>query len=61
MSEVAAPATVVGQVAAVPKVALHRPILFLGIGFGFLFLVIILEMFKPGLITGPIKRLVGAK
>ena len=61
MSDVATPATVTGQVAAVPKVAMHRPILFLGIGFGFLFLVIIIEMFKPGLITGPIKKLLGAK
>lgn len=57
----AGPATVVGQITEVPKVAMHRPILFLGIGFGFLFLVILIEMFKPGIITGPIKRLLGAK
>jgi hypothetical protein len=49
------------QLANVPKAALHRPILFLGIGFAFLFLVIIIEMFKPGIITGPIKKLLGAK
>ena len=52
---------VVTQLEAVPKTAVRSPILFLGIGFGFLFLVIILEMFKPGLITGPIKKLLGAK
>lgn len=51
----------VTQLEAVPKTAMQRPILFLGIGFAFLFLVIILEMFKPGVITGPIKRLLGAK
>ncbi len=58
MSEIA---KVGSELAAVPKTAMHRPILFLGIGFGFLFLVIIIEMFRPGIITGPIKRLLGAK
>jgi hypothetical protein len=58
---VTVPPSATGQLADVPKVAMHRPILFLGIGFGFLFLVIIIEMFKPGVITGPIKRLLGAK
>ena len=48
---------VVTQIEKVPGVAMRSPILFLGIGLAFLVLTLLLESWKPGLLTGPINRL----
>lgn len=42
------PSTIVGSVR-------HTPILAIGVMFGVLFLVLLLEAYKPGLFTGPVK------
>lgn len=40
-----------------PKALVTKPWLALGIGFLFLVIVLIIEAFKPGAITGPIRTL----
>jgi hypothetical protein len=42
-----------------PKTAISRPLLFISIGLFFLLLVVIVEVFKPGVITDPIRKAVG--
>jgi hypothetical protein len=47
----------VSQIKEIPHVAAKTPLLAIGIGLGFLVLVLIVEAFKPGLLTGPIRHL----
>lgn len=47
---------VVAQIKDVPRVTMSTPILALAIGLAFLVLVLIVEAYKPGLITGPIRH-----
>jgi len=44
----------------VPKNIIHRPLFTLAIVFTVLFLTLFIEAYKPGLLTGPIKRLLNA-
>ena len=44
----------------VPKTIKSKPVVALTIGFVTLTLVLMLEAFKPGLITGPIRRMLQA-
>jgi hypothetical protein len=52
---------VVAQVKETPAVVAstvrHRPVLAIGVGIVVLLGVLILEAFKPGLITGPLRKL----
>lgn len=52
-------ATVAADIKAPFKEAMSRPLKFFIGGIVFLILVMMLEVWKPGLITGPIKRLLG--
>lgn len=47
------------QIANVPKTFIKRPFLALGIGAAVLFIVVAIEVFKPGVLTDPIRRLLG--
>lgn len=44
----------------VPKTIKSKPIVALAVGFTVLVLVLLIEAFKPGLITGPIRRMLQA-
>jgi hypothetical protein len=44
----------------VPRTIRHKPIVALVVGFLVLFLVLLVEAYKPGLVTGPIKKLLNA-
>lgn len=50
---------VIADVKAVPGDIRHHTMKFVVGGLVFLLLVLILEAYKPGLITGPIKNLLG--
>jgi len=41
------------------KTAVSKPMLFIGVGLVFLLIVLTIETFRPGLITNPIRRLLG--
>ncbi len=45
------------QIGEVPKVLTKQPLLFIGVGLLFLILVLVVEAYKPGLLTGPISHL----
>jgi hypothetical protein len=45
------------EIEKVPSTVKNMPWLAIGIGFGFLVLVLIVESFKPGLLTGPIRAM----
>lgn len=49
----------VPELAKVPSTIMKTPWLAIGIGFAFLVFVMILESWKPGLITNPIRKLLG--
>lgn len=49
----------VPQITDVPKTIMRTPWLAIGIGFAFLVLVLIIESWKPGVITNPIRKLLG--
>lgn len=44
------------QIKDIPKVVAKTPFLFIGVGILFLILVLIVEAYKPGLLTGPIRH-----
>ncbi len=46
----------VNQIKEIPKVVAKTPLLFLGLGILFLVIVLIVEAYKPGLLTGPIRH-----
>jgi len=50
---------VVAQVESAPKKFLTAPIMALTIGLIFTVFVVLVEIFKPGVITGPIRRGLG--
>jgi hypothetical protein len=56
--------TVVKQATEGPAVAFNTlrrtPVLAIGLMFIVLFVVLLLEAYKPGLLTGPVKRLLNA-
>ena len=56
--------SVVSQVTEAPKVALSsvksKPIMAIGVSFLVLTLVLLIEAYKPGVITGPIRRMLRA-
>jgi len=45
------------QISEIPKVVTKTPLLFVGLGLFFLILVLVVEAYKPGLLTGPISHL----
>jgi hypothetical protein len=47
----------VAEIKDIPSTVRRMPWLAIGIGFGFLVLVLIVESFKPGLLTGPIRAM----
>lgn len=49
-------AEVVTQIKEVPKVFSRTPFLAIGVGLAFLILVLVVEAFKPGILTGPIRH-----
>ena len=44
------------QLKEIPKVVAKTPLLFIGLGILFLVIVLIVEAYKPGLLTGPIRH-----
>jgi hypothetical protein len=48
------------QLKEVPHEIRKFPVMAIGIGIAFLFLVLLIEAFKPGLITGPIRSVLHA-
>jgi hypothetical protein len=55
---------VVKEIVTAPKQFLSHPVVAISIGVFFLLMVLLLEAFKPGLVTGPFKsflRMVGVK
>ena len=46
----------VAQIKEIPHVVAKTPLLFLGLGVLFLIIVLIVEAYKPGLLTGPIRH-----
>jgi len=49
-------AEVVADIKAVPKVFTKTPLLAIMVGLAFLVIVLVVEAFKPGLLTGPIRH-----
>lgn len=49
----------VAEIKAAPKEFMSTPLKAITVGLIFLILVLILEHFKPGIITGPVKSLLG--
>lgn len=51
--------SVATQIEGVPHAVMKTPFLAIGIGLLMLIIVLAIEAYKPGLLTGPIKHLLG--
>lgn len=51
---------VTSQIKEIPQVVTKAPLLFIGLGLLFLMLTLIVEAYKPGLLTGPIRHVLTA-
>lgn len=48
------------QIKEIPQVVTKAPLLFIGLGLLFLMLTLLVEAYKPGLLTGPIRHILTA-
>ncbi len=48
---------VTAQIKEIPKVVVKAPLMFIGLGLLFLLLTLLVETYKPGLLTGPLSHL----